>query len=79
MTRVLVLVIAVLVFFWLLRRALAARKPKAPPGPRAEAKAPELVACAQCGVHLPRSEALAGPDGAARYYCTADHLRLGPR
>ena len=38
--------------------------------PRAPAQATEIVACALCRVHLPRSEALAGPGGV---YCSAAH------
>lgn len=34
-----------------------------------------MVACRHCGLHLPASDALAGPDGP---YCSAEHLRLGP-
>ena len=92
MSRIVLLTIAVLVFIWLLRRALAGRKTRreggAKPG-RAEVPAPELVACAHCGVHLPKNEALAtrdpdaagDPDAAApgRYFCSEDHLRRGPR
>lgn len=33
-----------------------------------------MVGCAVCGLNVPRSEALA--DG-ARWYCSAQHLRLG--
>ena len=82
MTRVLLLIITVLVFIWLLRRALAARKK---PGSAKAAKAqpvPELVACARCGVHLPRNEAVAseeeGDAAASRFFCSQEHLRLGP-
>lgn len=91
MSRIVLLIIAVLVFIWLLRRALAGRKTRrggGKPG-RAEVPAPELVACAHCGVHLPKNEALAtrgpdaagGPDAAApgRYFCSEDHMRRGPR
>ncbi|MGY4827843.1 PP0621 family protein [Sphaerotilaceae bacterium SBD11-9] len=60
------IVIAVIVgVLWLMR---SLRKPHLPPTP---AKPPspvsptneEMVACAQCGVHLPRSEALPGRGG----------------
>jgi uncharacterized protein len=36
----------------------------------------ELVACAQCGVHLPRAEARSAAGG---QYCSEEHARLGPR
>lgn len=82
MTRIVLLIVAVLVFFWLLRRALAGRRKggvKAPPPP---AQAPELVACARCGVHLPKGEAVAAQDEAGaemRFYCGPEHRRLGPK
>jgi len=38
-------------------------KPLAPPQ--------DMVRCPVCAVHLPRSDALPGPDG--RLYCCADH------
>jgi uncharacterized protein len=33
-----------------------------------------MVACAHCGLNLPRSEALEGPDG---FYCSEEHRRIG--
>ncbi len=46
---------------------------------RRPAPAPDerMVACANCGVHLPESEALRGDGGAS--FCCDEHLRLGPR
>jgi len=85
MSRVIVIFVAVLVFFWLLRRALGSRKqsrrPREPaPGPAA---VPDLVSCAHCGVHLPAGEAVTGDDaqrpGETRHYCSDEHRRLGPR
>lgn len=83
MSRVIMIVVAVLVFFWLLRRALGSRKhddrPQAPkPG---GAPAPDLVSCAHCGVHLPKNEAVAGGEGApaGEFFCSDEHRRLGPR
>ncbi len=67
--RFLVLVLLVVLAVWLIRRALR--------GPRTQNKPPvqgDLVACARCGVHLPRAEAhLAG----GLPYCGAEHARLG--
>jgi len=84
MSRIVLLVGAVLVFVWLLRRALAGRKTedgrKGPSSP--EASVPELVACARCGVHLPRNEAVAEDEtsapAAGRFFCCEEHRRLGP-
>jgi uncharacterized protein len=73
MGRLLLLALALLVLVWLVRRALAARRPG---GPRRDAQGGELVRCAHCGVHLPRGEARAA-DG--RDYCSEEHARLGPR
>ena len=80
MTRLIVIVIAVVAVIWLLRRAIA--------GPRrdqAQGATPQgdLVSCAQCGVNLPKAEAYAArgvlPGAGERFYCSEEHLRLGPR
>lgn len=47
------------------------RSPAAPP-----AQAQSMVACAHCGLHLPRAEALADGDG--RLYCGPAHRVSGP-
>lgn len=65
-----------LVAWWLFARigrtggAKGGRQRGAPPD------AQEMVACARCGVHLPRGDAVA--EGAATYCCD-EHRRLGPR
>jgi len=57
-------------------------KPPPSAGPRKPAARPaggqpvEMVACAHCGLHLPRSDALLGD--AERWFCGAEHRRLGP-
>ena len=85
MSRIVLLVLAVLVFVWLLRRALGSRKPdtRQPRSQAPGAATPDLVACAHCGVHLPRSEALAEPGVDApqvgRFYCCEEHRRVGSR
>jgi uncharacterized protein len=67
----LLLIAIVIGVLWLTRTL---RKPVPPPqpngspssasAPAAEALPPEdIVACAQCGIHLPRSEALPGRGG----------------
>jgi uncharacterized protein len=69
MLKLLVVVLVVVVVLWLMssRRGTVQRTPR-----RAAPKAPEtIVACAHCGVHLPRSEALEGRDG--RLFCGAAH------
>jgi uncharacterized protein len=73
MARLILLALAVLVLVWLVRRAIAGRAGRDRPGPGAPS---ELVACAQCGVHLPRAEARSAAGG---QYCSEEHARLGPR
>jgi len=43
---------------------------------KTEAAGGELVRCAHCGVHLPRSEAR---QAAGALYCSEEHARLGAR
>lgn len=72
MGRVLVLILIVVLVVWLLRRAL---KPAAPKPPAAKTPLEgDLVACARCGLNLPRSEAREA-NGAV--YCSDEHARLG--
>lgn len=42
----------------------------------AQAPSEQMVRCAHCGIHLPRSDALLA-DG--RTWCGAEHARLGPK
>ena len=58
------LLIAVFVLFLLLRGSWR-RVRKPPPAPKpAEAETPQaMLRCAQCGLHLPRDEALPGRGG----------------
>jgi uncharacterized protein len=73
------LVIVVGVAWWLLGRnarvAAARRDADASPASKPEA-AQDMIACAHCGVHLPRGDALLEGE---RVYCSDDHRRLGPR
>ena len=69
MVRLLVLVALVVIAVWLIRRALRGSDPKEKPPVQGD-----LVACARCGVHLPRSEARLA-DG--KLYCGEEHARLG--
>ena len=88
MTKILILVAAVVVIVWLLKRALAGRGAAPAAGADENKGQPgQLVACAHCGVNLPQSEArgesgpplAAGGARPARYYCSEEHLRAGPR
>jgi uncharacterized protein len=70
--RLIVVIVLVVLAVWLVRRAL--RRAQAP---RDQPAVPgELVACARCGVHLPRGEAR---EAAGRLYCGEEHARLGGR
>jgi len=73
MGRLILLGLAVLILVWMVRRAFGPRQGGAPGAPGAPG---ELVACAHCGVHLPRAEARSAPGG---NYCSEEHARLGPR
>jgi len=71
-----VVVIAVLALVWLVRRSLhdyaeGVRARRA--APRADGDVPQpMLACAHCGVHLPRDEALPGRGGV---FCDEAHRR----
>ena len=75
MGRLLVLIVLVVLAVWLVRRALRGPKQDIQVKPPAEVPG-ELVSCAHCGVHLPRSEARM-QEGAV--YCSEEHARLGKR
>ncbi|MGQ0653960.1 MAG: PP0621 family protein [Betaproteobacteria bacterium] len=75
MGRLLVIVVLVVLAVWLLRRALRPPKPKADM-PQKQAIEGELVACAHCGLNLPRGEALSAGNS---LYCSEEHARKGPR
>lgn len=70
---VLFAVLAIAYFVW--RNGRIERKaeppPRAPQAPRAPGAPQDMVQCRACGVHLPRGEALAGPDGSL--FCCAEH------
>ena len=58
--KILLFLVVVFVLLWLLRGATTRRRGGAarpPPAPQ------EMIACAYCGVHLPRDEALPGRGG----------------
>ena len=70
MGRLIVLILLVVLAVWLIRRALrASSSPKEKSPVRGD-----LVACARCGMHLPRAEAR---EAGGRLYCGEEHARLG--
>ena len=56
-------VVAVLALLWLLRRTLRGGSPRPTPKSQAAARPLPMLACAQCGLHLPVNEALPGRGG----------------
>jgi uncharacterized protein len=61
--KILLFLVAVVLLLWLLRKSSTRRAPP-PAAPRDPAATPQpMLACAQCGVHLPRDEALPGRGG----------------
>lgn len=75
----LLLIVVVGVVLWLMgsgRRQRMQQEQRS--SARRAASAPvEMVACARCGLNLPRGEAL--QDGDARPYCSEAHRAAGPR
>ena len=59
--KVVLFLLAVVVLLWLLRGAVMRRGPR---GGAAKETPRPMIACAFCGVHLPRDEALPGRGGA---------------
>lgn len=78
MLRILLVAAAVVVLIAMLRGALRrnqrqAEVPPPPPAPPAAepTRVEQIVACAHCGVHLPRGDALAAADGTL--FCGEPH------
>jgi uncharacterized protein len=77
MLRILLIAAAVVVLVAMLRSTLRRGKRKddppaaAPPPPAGTPRVEDMVACAHCGVHLPRGEAVAAEDGTL--FCGAPH------
>lgn len=90
MTKFLLLVLLIVAVLWgpLSRLRKPARRPSpqdaAPPGAASADNTPataaqDMVPCAHCRVHLPRGDALPGPEhGRGLVFCCAEHRRLGP-
>ena len=73
MGRILLIIVALFVLLWLVRGFMITRKRDSRPPEKLPG---ELVACAHCGVHLPRGEARTAGE---LHYCSDEHVRLGPR
>ena len=70
--KILLFLVAVVLLLWLLRKSSTRRAgaKKAPPSADASGAPQPMLACAQCGVHLPRDEALPGRCGV---FCGEGH------
>lgn len=77
----LLLLAVVGIAIWMFKSRSRVPGPKSPPAaPRpgkSAAEATPMLACAHCGVHLPKTDAVFDPAGHA--YCSAAHLQAGPR
>ncbi len=79
MARILILLAVVLGVIWWLRSRAEARheeaartsRPSRPASASRDGNAEAMVQCAQCGVHLPQSEAIAWR---GLHYCRRSHL-----
>lgn len=73
-----VLLLAVLLLLWMLfgRSRRGKRSDRSSRGAPPVAQPEGMVACAHCGVHLPRSEAV---QAGVLTYCSAAHREAGPR
>jgi uncharacterized protein len=80
----LMIIAIALVVYWYWRQGRLADKAAQPPGSAPPQKAQiaaaqDMVECAVCGLHLPRSDALAdGLGGTAPFFCSPEH-RLARR
>jgi uncharacterized protein len=72
--RIILVIVALALVLFLVRRALAAARPGEKKA--ASESQGDLVTCAHCGVNLPKSEARSA---GGRDYCSEEHWRLGPR
>jgi uncharacterized protein len=74
LAKILLLVLGLLLVYWILkgyRRRVGRNNSAAPP-----AGAENMVQCARCGIHLPRSESVSIQD---RIYCSPEHQRAGEK
>ena len=70
MVKIILLLLGLLAVYWILksyRRRVDRGEPKPP-----AASGEDMVQCAQCGVHLPRSESITTQ---GRSYCSTEHQR----
>ena len=71
MNKLLLIVIVGAIVYFIVRghvRSIARERQVKPAAPEED-----MVRCAQCGVHLPKSESVAAP---GKYFCSEEHRRL---
>ena len=69
MSKFLLLVVAIVVIYFVVRGLARKRREQAQMPP-----SEQMVPCAHCRVNLPRSEAI---EVTGRFYCSEEHRRLG--
>jgi len=72
LAKIILVVLGLLLVYWILksyRRRVDRGGETTPP-----AAAENMVQCARCGVHLPRSESVTSQ---GRFYCSPEHQRAG--
>ena len=70
MAKIILLVLGLLAVYWIVKsfRRRVDRGDRKPPSAASE----DMVQCAQCGVHLPRSESITTQGS---FFCSAEHQR----
>lgn len=69
--KLLLLLLVLLFAVWLWRSGRQAKQPPSRRRASPPAQAPlEMIACAQCGLHLPKADAVVGQHG---LYCSIEH------
>jgi len=69
-------VLFIAIYIWRRNRSEEAQERAARPKATPAVGAPQqMTRCAHCGLHLPASDAIAGPGGV---YCSAAHRQAGP-
>lgn len=70
MVKFIVLIAVVLTVLWLMRGKRPVVPPATPPARPAEPPQQQMLACAQCGLHIPQGDALPGRGGV---FCSEAH------
>jgi uncharacterized protein len=77
LAKLLLLVAVVAIVYVLLKnykRAIARQQEGAPPAKQAGTGGEDMVRCAHCGVHLPKSESFLSQ---GEHFCSDEHRKLG--